>query len=295
MHTLTQEQTNAILTRQGFEITEHYLYQALAQRTQKKHPETAENLRALADSELEHYNILKSFSGQDVAPKQHMIRFFSLMSRVMGLHFTLHFMERGEESAQSSYDALLDIDPIFAKIQQEEEEHEQELISMIDSHVMTYVGSFVLGLNDAIVEVTGTVAGLTVALGNTRLIGMVGLIGGIAAAMSMAGSEYLSTKEDGGDNPKKAAAVTGVAYIITVAFLIWPYFVFAAHFTALLWTMISSVLVIALFNFYIAIAKNISFKSRFIEMTVISLGVAALSFVIGEVVSNMFGIDVGSL
>jgi VIT1/CCC1 family predicted Fe2+/Mn2+ transporter len=295
MKTLTPAQQTAILTRQGYEITEYHLYTKLADRCEAKHPQTAAQLRVLAEAEKRHYDILKSFSGSDVAPKRGMIRVFSLMSRFLGLHFTLHFMERNEESAQSSYDALLDIDPIFAQIKEEEEAHEQELISMIDSHVMTYVGSFVLGLNDAIVEVTGTVAGLTVALGNTKLIGMVGLIGGIAAAMSMAGSEYLSTKEDGGDNPKKAAMVTGVAYIITVAFLIWPYFVFAAHFTALLWTMISSVLVIALFNFYIAIAKNISFKSRFIEMTLISLGVAALSFLIGELISSFFGITVGTL
>lgn len=293
--TLTVQQKQAILTRQGFEITEHHVYTNLADRWEHSHPEASKKLRELAAAELRHYETLKTFSGQDVAPKKHMIHLFGIMARVLGLHFTLHFMERGEEAAQGSYDALLDIDPIFAIIKQEEEQHEQELISLVDSNVMTYVGSFVLGLNDAIVEVTGTVAGLTVALANTKLIGMVGLIGGIAAAMSMAGSEYLSTKEDGGANPKKAALVTGLAYIITVACLIWPYFVVEAHYTALILTLVCSVIVIALFNFYISVAKNISFKSRFIEMTVISLGVAALSFIIGELVSSLFGIDVGSL
>lgn len=292
---LTQVQQSALIERQTFEITEYHVYRNIAKRIEAKNPDAASKLRDIADAEMRHYNTLKEFSGEDIEPRQGMIRLYSLMSRAMGLHFTLHFMERGEEMAQSGYDKLLDIDPVFAEIKQEEETHEQELIEMIDSNVMTYVGSFVLGLNDAIVEVTGTVAGLTVALANTRLIGMVGLIGGIAAAMSMAGSEYLSTKEEGGDNPKKSAAVTGIAYIITVGFLIWPYFVMTNHFVALACTLVSSVIVIALFNFYIAIAKNLSFKSRFIEMTIISLGVAALSFVIGEVVSNLFGIDVGSL
>lgn len=293
--TVTALQRTALLKRQTFEITEYHVYRAIADRIAFKHPASATKLREIADAEMRHYETLKTFSGEDVPPKESMIRLYTTMSRIMGLHFTLHLMERGEENAQSSYDELIEIDPVFTKIKQEEEEHEQELIGMVDSHVMQYVGSFVLGLNDAIVEVTGTVAGLTVALANTRLIGMVGLIGGIAAAMSMSGSEYLSTKEDGGANPRKAALVTGIAYIFTVGFLIWPYFVFTAHYTALIVTLVCSVFVIALFNFYVSIAKNISFKSRFIEMTLISFGVAALSFVIGEVVSSTFGIDVGAL
>lgn len=289
---LTDHHKQLILERQSFEITEYQVYQNIAGHIEQKNPEAATALRQIADAEMRHYETLKTFSGQDVAPRKGMIRLYTAMSRVFGLHFTLHFMERGEEAAQSGYDALLDVDPIFSEIKQEEEEHEQELISMVDSNVMKYVGSFVLGLNDAIVEVTGTVAGLTIALSNTRLIGAVTLIGGIAAAMSMAGSEYLSTKEEGGESPQRAAFVTGLAYFMTIGALLWPFFVFTHHFAALAATLVCSIIVIAIFNFYVAIAKNLSFKARFFEMTLISLGVAALSFFIGEAVSSLLGIDV---
>ena len=46
----------------------------------------------------------------------------------------------------------------------------------------------VLGLNDALVELTGTIAGLTFVLTNTTLIAMAGIITGIAATLSMAAS-----------------------------------------------------------------------------------------------------------
>jgi VIT1/CCC1 family predicted Fe2+/Mn2+ transporter len=287
---LTEQQRAAIVQRQRFEITEYTVYTKLAERV--SNPTMKEQLFRIAESEKRHYDILKGFSGTDVLPKKGMVRLYVAMTRCFGLHFTLHFMERGEEAAQMSYQELVSIDPIFAQIQKEEEEHEHELISMIDSNVMKYVGSFVLGLNDAIVEVTGTVAGLTIALSNTRLIGAVTLIGGISAAMSMAGSEYLSTKEEGGESPKRAAFVTGSAYFITIGALLWPFFVFSYHFTALAATLCSSIVVIALFNFYVSIAKNLKFTTRFLEMTLISLGVAAISFVIGEGISRLLGITV---
>ena len=52
------------------------------------------------------------------------------------------------------------------------------------------------------------------------------------------------------------------------------------------------VLIIALFNYYISVAKDLKFKSRFLEMACISLGVAALSFVVGLLVKNVLGVDI---
>jgi len=97
-------------------------------------------------------------------------------------------------------------------------------IDMIDEERLRYVGSMVLGLNDALVELTGALAGLTLALQNTRLVAMTGLITGVAGSLSMAASEYLSTKSEGGvKEPFRASVYTGFAYVLTVIFLILPY------------------------------------------------------------------------
>ena len=56
--------------------------------------------------------------------------------------------------------------------------------------------------------------------------------------------------------------------------------------------MVTVVLIIFVFNYYIAVAKGLEFKKRFLEMAAISLGVAVFSFVIGLLVKEFLGIDV---
>ena len=124
----------------------------------------------------------------------------------------------------------------------------------------------VLGLNDALVELTGALAGLTFAFQNTRLISIAGLITGVAASLSMAASEYLSKKsEESSDSPYKASLYTGIAYIVTVILLILPYLILNNPYLALAFTILIAIIIIFVFNFYIAIAKEIPFKKRFFE------------------------------
>ena len=93
-----------------------------------------------------------------------------------------------------------------------------QLLSMLDEEALKYMGSVVLGLNDALVELTGALAGLTFAFQNTKLIALTGLITGISASLSMAASEYLSSRADGEENAGRSALYTGIAYIITVIY-----------------------------------------------------------------------------
>jgi VIT1/CCC1 family predicted Fe2+/Mn2+ transporter len=156
------------------------------------------------------------------------------------------------------------------------------------------VGSVVLGLNDALVELTGALARLTFALQNAKLIAIVGLITGIAASFSMAASEYLSAKNEPehGKVASTSAIYTGLAYITTVLLLIMPYLVQPNYFLALGLMFAVALFIIFAFNFYIVVAKNEHFFKRFFEMAGISLGVAALSFGIGIVVRMWLGVAV---
>jgi VIT1/CCC1 family predicted Fe2+/Mn2+ transporter len=56
--------------------------------------------------------------------------------------------------------------------------------------------------------------------------------------------------------------------------------------------LVNAIVVIAVFNFYISVAKEISFKSRFAEMTAISLGIAGLTFGIGLLVRMNLHIEI---
>ncbi len=202
-------------------------------------------------------------------------------------------MEAGEKYNQKLYDELKQISKDVEAVIRDEQKHEKEMISLIDEERLKYVSSMVLGLNDALVELTGALAGFTLALNNTRLIGVIGLITGLAAAMSMASSEYLSTKHEETDKaPLKASVYTGIAYVGTVLLLILPYFLFNNVFVALGATLACGLSIMCLFTLYVSIAKDLLFGRRFFEMASISLGIAGISFLIGLVVRKTFNVEV---
>ncbi len=280
-----------VLVFQRNEITEHHIYRRLA--ALQKDALNREALDRIATDELRHYGEWKKHSGEDVGPDRWRIAWYTLISRLFGFTFAIKLMEGGEDDARKAYRDVQHEIPDAASIAREEDEHEQALIAMLDEERLRYVGSIVLGLNDALVELTGALAGFTLALQNTRLIALTGSITGIAAAFSMAASEYLSTKtEQGPQSPGKAALYTGVAYLLTVILLVTPYLVLENFYVALACTMVTAVLIIAFFNYYVSVAKGLPFKRRFFEMAGLSLGVAGFSFLIGLLLRVFLGVDV---
>jgi len=217
------------------------------------------------------------------------------MARVLGITFTIKLLEKNEAAGSAEYADFDSVVPGAAQLGKDEEEHENALAGMIEEDFLSYMGSIVLGLNDALVELTGTLAGLTFALQTGKLVAISGLVTGIAASFSMAASEYLSARAD--NNPKaiQSALYTGLAYILTVILLILPYLLIpqqgAGIYISLGATLLIAVLIIFGFNFYISVAKDLSFKRRFLEMFLISMGVAVLSFGVGLVVRAAFGVE----
>jgi VIT1/CCC1 family predicted Fe2+/Mn2+ transporter len=281
---------NLLIMQQG-EISEYHIYSKIA--VTQKDPHNREVLTRIAQDELGHYGIWKQYTHQDVAPSTGRIWFYYLIARIFGITFAIKLMEGVEKRSQSYDKGLIDTIPEVQTILTNEETHERELIALIDEERLKYVGSVVLGLNDALVEFSGTLAGLTFAIQNTQIIAVVGLIMGVAASLSMGASEYLSQRSDGGPtDPVKASVYTGVAYIVTVALLILPFLVFSSPFYALMFTLLGAVLVIFLFTFYLSVAKDLPFWKRFLEMLVISLGIAAISFIIGIFIRTVLNINV---
>jgi VIT1/CCC1 family predicted Fe2+/Mn2+ transporter len=286
---ITENAKKRLLLFQKNEITEYYIYKRLAVKADDKNREV---LLKISEDELNHCNIWKELTGKEVKPDKFKIFKYYFISRVFGLTFGLKLMERGEENAQENYRGLGLKSSEVDKIINEENDHEDELLKMLDENYLKYTGSIVLGLNDALVELTGALAGFTLALKNAKLIALVGLVTGIAAALSMASSEYLSTKAEGDEkSPVKASVFTGIAYILTVLLLIFPYLIFTNYFVCLAITLLVAVFIIFIFNYYISITKDLSFKRHFLEMILLSFGVAALSFFIGYILRYFLGVE----
>lgn len=290
--TLSTTQMQSVLARQKSEITEYHIYTAIAAATSDEH--NREVLSRIARQEHEHYAIWKTYTLRDVAPDRLRIAYYYSIARVLGMTFAIKLMEGVENRAQKSDANLIAAIPEMPAMLAHEEAHEKELIDMIDEERLRYVGSVVLGLNDALVEFTGTLAGLTFAIQNTQIIAVAGLIMGVAASLSMAASEYLSQRSEttDGTNPVKASIYTGLTYIATVALLILPFLLLKSPYVALLFTLAGAVAVIFVFTFYISVAKDLPFYRRFAEMALISFGIAGVSFIIGLFIRAALNINV---
>ncbi|MFW5889183.1 MAG: VIT1/CCC1 transporter family protein [Bacillota bacterium] len=287
---LSKKLLKKIKSFQKSEITEYYIYKNIARK--EKNKENKEILLSIAEDELKHYNIWEDISEIKVKPNKLKIFFYKIITFIFGYTFALQIMERGEENAIDVYSQLGQYKDVVNKITLEEEEHEKKLLELLNEERLGYVGSMVLGLNDALVELSGTLAGLTFAFQNTNLISLSGLITGIAASLSMAASEYLSSKADNKKNAFKSSMYTGSAYIVTVVLLVLPYLLIGNPFIALGIMLGVVIFIIFFFNLYISIAKNLNFKKRFLQMAIISLGVAALSFVIGIGIERLLGVSI---
>jgi len=280
-----------LLVMQRGEITEHHIYKKIAAAQKDTH--NREVLTRIAKDELGHYGIWKRYTQQDVVPNTPRIWFYYIIARVFGITFAIKLLEGVEKRAQSYDKALIDKIPEIQTILTNEETHECELIALIDEDRLKYMGSVVLGLNDALVEFVGMLAGLTFALQNSQIIAVAGLITGVAASLSMGSSEYLSQKSgSAATDPKKAALYTSLAYIATVVLLILPFLVLASPYYALVFTLLGAVTVIFLFTFYITVAEDLPFWRRFAEMLAISFGIAAISFVIGIIIRTVLNVNI---
>ena len=280
----------AIKEFQQDEINDHVIYTKIAANL--KDEENAKKIRKLGQDEVRHTQFWEKYTGKVAKPQKIFTGLFGFMSKVLGYTFVIKLLENREEKTINAYKKLEGVIPGVDRLIQDEQEHEASLIAMLDEPHLLYSSSIVLGLNDALVELSGTLAGLTLAFQNTRMIALSGLVTGIAAALSMAASEYLSTRteEKTSKEPLKAAVYTGIAYIVTVALLILPYLVFSSYFVALAVMMTTVFVIIAFFSFYMSVLRDDKFSKHFFSMAAISVGVALISFLFGSVIQKFIEI-----
>ena len=282
---------NIIKQMQQNELTESVIYEEIAKFA--KGDTNKATLRRLSQEEKAHYEIWKSYTGIEMKPEALKVFKYKMLARILGFTFAVKLMENGEDHAQEEYARLASEVEESVMIRAQEEEHEAALLEMLDEERLQYVGSMVLGLNDALVELTGSLAGFTFAMQNTSLIALSGLIIGISATFSMASSEFLAARSEGRTDAFKSCTYTGIAYLLTVVALVTPYLLLSNEYymVALACMLGIVILIIAGFTYYTSVAMDQPFKSRFLEMAGISVSVAVLSFVVGVLAKQFLGVD----
>lgn len=290
--TYEKENLQKALKQQQSEINDHTIYKALAlHQDNEKNKEVFEKI---AKDEKAHYEFWVRITNQQIEAQKLVVWWYIILVKIFGTSFALKSLEKRESGAEEFYKELFEIYPESKKIYKQEVEHEFELIDMLNDKKLLYAGAIVLGMNDALVELTGTLSGIALAFDKSLTVGLTGLIMGIAASLSMAGSAYFEAKENPSEdiNPLVYSLYTGVSYILTTTILVVPFFIFEVMSYSLIMMFISAFLAIISYNFYISVAKDLSFSKRVIQMSAITFGVALISFGIGYVVKYYFGIEI---
>lgn len=280
-----------LIKAQISEITGAKIYSFLSNTLKGKNGKVLENI---AKDEIRHYIILKNINNTDVKENRMQLFLYKLMYYIFGVLFVVKLMERSEESAVSLYEELSKVNEQFKDIAEDEEKHEEELIKLIEDERVYYVSSIVLGLNDALVEITGTISGLSSALQNAKTIGVAALITGIAASLSMAASEYISKKTDvlSKRNPTKAAVYTFIAYFFVVLMLVLPFFFVTNFIVGFILSIAFGFLIIVIFSFYVSIVQDSNFRRNFSEMFIVVISVVLITFVIGYIARKLFNVNI---
>lgn len=148
----------------------------------------------------------------------------------------------------------------------------------------------VLGMHDALVSLTGMIGGLTFALVNRRMIILSAIIASVAAGLSMAASNYLAEKTN--DNPcaLRAGIMTGVAYLGTCVFLIFPFLLIPSTHVALMMCFVMAIIIIFMCNWCIRRGHAKTWWKHAIEMLGICTGVSIASFLIAEIAKHVLGV-----
>jgi VIT1/CCC1 family predicted Fe2+/Mn2+ transporter len=278
------------------EYIDHRVYSYLAKI--EKNEERKKILENFGKMEHEHYIFWKSLMKKEMKDSSLdniRIKLFILFKYIFGLIFTIKLMERNEKRVIEEYKKLLnkfegETKQKLELIIKDEIEHENFWMNQMKDETTRYLGFIILGLADAIIEITGVHAGFLGVTASTIIAGIAGLVVGISASLAMASAAYLQAKQDEGSNPRISAIYTGVFYILAAVALATPYFMTHDMLVAFLSSLVIAVMLIGFFNFYSSVIFERKFAKEFLTSTIIILVTASISFIVGEFLGNIFGI-----
>jgi len=279
------------------EYADRSVYLALARR--EKNPVFKRALENIGNGEQTHYEFWKTYAPEAKASAKKLRMYVIVLLRlILGLTFTLKLLERHEGKLHTRYKRIAESIPPadmarFQAMMDSEESQEDLLIGEIKENRVKYMSFIVLGLADAVVEISGIHAGSLGIYGKTELAGLAGIIAGLAASIAMASAAYAQAKQGFEGSAKWSAIYTGVSYMITAVLLALPYFLTANMAGALGTSLVIGVILVAAMTFYDTVISRRHFIRQFAEIAGIIMAASLVLFIIGTVVGQFLGIRIG--
>jgi Uncharacterized membrane protein len=277
------------------EYQDYVIYSRLAKR--EKNSVKRNILEKLSNQEYEHYKFWKSFLDENYEPKinSFIILTISLLRLLFGTTFSLKFLERHEEKVISSYEKFLNVIPEskrdkLKEILEDEKSHEKTLMSQLEGNFVKYFGYVVLGLADAIVEISGVHAGFLGVTSSTLIAGIAGLVVGVSASIAMGSAAFLQAKQTVGMKPFTSAISTGLSYLGAAALLAFPYFLTEIMIIAFIASILIAILMTGYFTFYSVVLFERKFFGEFAQNVGLILLTALASYLFGDFLGRELGI-----
>ncbi len=295
--TVSQELTKVAGTSVKDEYTDYTVYLELSRREGNQAFKKA--LEELAEQERVHYNFWKTYSPDTKVGVNRLKVYFVLLLRLLlGLTFTMKFLERHEDVVIQRYKQVADSIPPadktgFDRMVEDEQHHEDYLIGEVQEGRVKYMSFIVLGLADAVVEISGIHAGSLGIYASTKLAGLAGVVAGLAASIAMASAAYAQAKQGFVGSAKWSAIYTGVSYMFTAIFLALPYFLTRSMILALGTSLVVGVVLVAMMTYYDTVISVRTFAKQFGEIASIILAASLALYIAGLLIRQLLGITIG--
>ncbi len=278
------------------EYTDYTVYLALSRF--EKNEKFKEALKGLGEMEHAHFEFWKKYA-PDTRPRVSRLRvyFIELLRILLGLTFTMKFLERHEDAVIRRYKQVEGSIPAedrarFDTMVADEEQHENYLMGGIGEDRVKYMSFIVLGLADAVVEIAGIHAGSLGIYRRTELAGLAGIVAGMAASIAMASAAYAQAQQGFAGSASKSAVYTGVSYLITAVLLALPYFLTGAQLAALVASLAVGMVLVALITYYDTVVSGRAFKRQFLELGGIILGATGALYLVGTLIGSLLGLTI---
>jgi len=281
------------------EYTDYLVYKRLAESSGIKDPKMKEILTKLSNTEYGHYEFWIKYVPPEtkIAPNKWTIYITLFLRLIFGNTFAIKFLEKHENAVIKKYKLVKNSIPEadqrqFDEMVRDEEEHENTFMEQLQGRYLKYISFIILGLADAIVEISGIHAGSLGIYHSTEITGLAGIVAGASASIAMASAAYAQAKQGFQGSPSISAIFTGVSYFINAIVLATPYFITKSQEVAISTSIAFAIAIIAFISYYNSIVSAGRFLRDFTELAGIMLGASAALFLFGLLVRSVFGITI---
>jgi VIT1/CCC1 family predicted Fe2+/Mn2+ transporter len=275
------------------EFSDFTLYERLSRTVSPDSPFNGV-LKELSATERKHYEFWKRYV-PDEKPRLAKLKLYWILflRRFFGLTFATRYLDRHEANVVKEYHGLAQLIPdddrhAYDEMVEDEIEHEKAFAKKVESSAVRYISFVVLGLADALVEISGIHAGWLGLFQKTEIAGLAGVIAGGAASLAMASAAFAQAKQGFTGSARLSAIYTGISYFVTAIILATPYFLTPNMILALGTSLTLAVTILAITTWYSIVIQQKPFMKDFVEILTILFATTIVVFVLGSFVSAEF-------